>query len=283
VIDLHTHTTASDGRDTPVELVARAADRGVTLLAVTDHDTVAGCDSAAAACARAGIAFVNGIEITAMRDGGDVHVLGYFFDHRSAALLQFLEQQRHRRIDRVREMVGRLATHGIHLDPESIVRPAIDDPSKSAGRPWIARALVDAGVVADNNQAFERWLIRGRPAYVPREAAAPAEVFTRIHQAGGIVSLAHPILVGHDEWIDEFAADGLDALEVYHSDHDAAANRRYLEIAARLKLGISGGSDYHGDPSHGPIEPGSVALPQADYDGLRARIRASASGPVTSS
>lgn len=248
------------------------------MLAVTDHDTVAGCDAAEAACTAAGIAFVNGIEITALHDGGDIHVLGYFFDRRAPALLQFLEAQRGARIDRVREMIGNLAAHGIALDEQAIVKPAIDDSSKAAGRPWIARALVAGGFVADTNEAFARWLARGRPAFVPRRAASPAEVCERIHAAGGIASLAHPVLIGHDEWIDRFAASGLDAIEAYHSDHDEAAVAKYLEIAARLNLAVSGGSDYHGDPAHGPIVPGSVSLPRSDYDRLRATRRATASG-----
>ncbi len=206
MIDLHTHTTASDGRDTPAELVARAAAAGVSVLAVTDHDTVAGCEAAATAAAAAGIEFVDGIEITAMRAGGDVHVLGYFFDRHSPALLDFLQQQRLQRIERVREMVARLAVNGIELNADAIVQPAIENPAKSAGRPWIARALVAAGVVADANEAFAKWLSRGRPGYVPRAAASPAEVFARIHDAGGIASLAHPSLVGQDSWIDEFAS-----------------------------------------------------------------------------
>ena len=173
MIDLHTHTTASDGRDTPAELVARAAAAGVSVLAVTDHDTVAGCEAAATAAAAAGIGFVDGIEITALRAGGDVHLLGYFFDRHSPALLVFLQQQRLQRIERVREMVARLAANGIALNADAIVQPAIENPAKSAGRPWIARALVAAGVVADANEAFAKWLSRGRPGYVPRAAASP--------------------------------------------------------------------------------------------------------------
>jgi predicted metal-dependent phosphoesterase TrpH len=269
LIDLHTHTTASDGRLVAADLVARAAAAGVTVLAVTDHDTIGGCEAAESACRSAGIAFVNGIEVTAARDDSDVHVLAYFFDRTAPALLEFLAEQRRRRIDRVRQMVARLETHRIHLDAEAIVGPALDDPSQSAGRPWIARALVTGGFVKNTNEAFDRWLTRGKPAYVPRAASSPRDVFARIHAAGGIVSLAHPLLVGHDEWLEEFAADGLDALEAYHSDHDAATTAHYLQIARRLGLAVSGGSDFHGDPSHGPRQPGDVSLPQAEYDRLR--------------
>ena len=190
MIDLHTHTTESDGRCAPAELVARAAAAGVTVLAVTDHDTVGGCDAAAAACVAAGMTFITGIEITAMRDDDDVHVLGYFIDVTAPALHMFVSEQRRRRIDRLRQMVVRLAALGIELDADAILRPALEDPRKSAGRPWIARALVDGGHVANTDEAFDRWLERGKPAFLPRLGASPAEVISRIHAAKGLASLA---------------------------------------------------------------------------------------------
>jgi predicted metal-dependent phosphoesterase TrpH len=269
LIDLHTHTTASDGRCTPAELVARAAAAGVTVLGVTDHDTVAACAEVASACEARGIEAVPGIEITATVDGADVHVLGYFLDTRSPALLQFLAGQRQRRIERVRAMVAQLGRHGIVLDGDAITAPAIADPSRAAGRPWIARALVDGGHVATTDEAFDTWLARGRPAFVPRTGARPEEVFERVHAAGGIASLAHPVLVGHDEWIGPFAAAGLDALEAYHSNHDEAATAHYLALARTYALRVSGGSDFHGDPSHGPVSPGAVALPAEHFEVLR--------------
>lgn len=273
MIDLHTHTTASDGRCTPAELVARASAAGVTVLSVTDHDTLAGCGAAAAACAAGGLEFVPGIEMTAVADRADVHVLGYFVDPQSFALETFLAEQRRRRIDRVRQMVDRLGAHGIALDADAILRPGLNDTSRAVGRPWIARALVAAGHVADSNEAFHRWLGRGRPAFVPRTGASPSEVFARIHEAGGIASLAHPVLVAHDEWLPGFAGDGLDAIEAYHIDHDASATRHYVALAERLGLAVTGGSDYHGDPSHGSGGPGSVSLPRDAYERLKARIK----------
>jgi predicted metal-dependent phosphoesterase TrpH len=270
LIDLHTHTTASDGRCAPAELVARAVAAGVTVLAVTDHDTVAGCDPAADACDAAGIAFVPGIEITAVEDGVDVHVLGYYIDRQSARLHSFLAEQRRRRVDRVREMIDRLARLGVQLDADLILRPGLEDAGKSAGRPWIARALVAGGHVANTAEAFDRWLSRGRPAFVPRLAAPPEEVFARIHDAAGIASVAHPGLLSRDAWLPVFASAGVDALEAYHTDHDAAETARYVAAAARLHLAVTGGSDYHGDQSHGGAEPGSVALPRAAYDRLLA-------------
>jgi predicted metal-dependent phosphoesterase TrpH len=271
LIDLHTHTTASDGRDSPQGLVASAAAAGVTILSVTDHDTVSGSLAAVAACREAGIELVAGIEITSVVNGRDVHVLGYFIDPGSEHLAAFLRAQRNHRIDRVRQMVERLGTLGITLDAEAILAPALGDKTVAVGRPWIARSLVAAGYAATTSEAFERWLVHGRPAFVPRTGAAPAEVFDRIHEAGGLASLAHPILTRHDEWLPGFAAEGLDALEVYHTDHDAAATRHYLDLAAHLQLLVTGGSDYHGDESHGSPAPGSVSLPREAFERLKAR------------
>jgi 3',5'-nucleoside bisphosphate phosphatase len=288
MIDLHTHTTASDGRYPPDELVARAAAAGVTVLSVTDHDTVSGCAAASLAAEESGIQFVPGIEITAVLgnlDRGDIHVLGYFIDPHSPALLTFLSEQRRRRLDRVRRMVERLASCGIALDADAILQPGIDDPSKAVGRPWIARALVAGGFVKTTREAFDVWLASGRPGFIAREAAAPAEVFARIHDAGGIASIAHPGLVGHDEWIPGFAADGLDAIEVYHSSHDALATARYRAMARDLNLAMSGGSDFHDGDAHGGARPGSVSLPRDAFDQLlrRAATRASASAADSSS
>jgi predicted metal-dependent phosphoesterase TrpH len=165
----------------------------------------------------------------------------------------------------------------------------MDDLSKSAGRPWIARALVDAGHVASTSEAFTRWLGRDSPGFVPRSGATPQAVFDQIHTAGGMASLAHPGLYQHDEWIGGFVESGLDAIEAYHSRHDLSVTAMYLNLADRLGVVVTGGSDYHGDPSHGPPAPGSVSLPQpafdrlAAYASLRATSRASDSDSSTSS
>ena len=248
--------------------MVRAARAGVSVLSVTDHDTMSGCGAVAAACSSAGIEFVTGIELTAVRGATDVHVLGYFINRRSPALLDFLAAQRRQRIDRVRRMIDRLAGFGVRLDADAILQPGVADAGKAAGRPWIAWALVAAGHVQTTDEAFDRWLSRGRPAFVPRVGATPEEVFIRIHEAGGVASLAHPGLLGCDEWIPGFVTAGLDAIEVYHSGHDTDATVRYQKLAAKHNLGISGGSDYHADEHHGAGGPGSVSLPRADFDRL---------------
>ena len=280
MIDLHTHTTASDGRCTPEELASRAAAAGVTTLGLTDHDTVGGCAATARACAYFGIDFVPGIEITAVAAERDVHVLGYFFDIESVSLLAFLAEQRRRRVDRVREMLDRLAALGMRLDTDAILKPGLDDSTRAVGRPWIARALVEGGHVATVNEAFDRWLSRGRPGFIPRIGADPAEVFARVHDAGGIASLAHPVLVQHDAWIPVFAESGLDAVEAYHSRHDAADTDRYLAVAHDLNLLVTGGSDYHADEEHGGGGPGSVSLPDNHFERLLKRVGRTSPGRV---
>lgn len=242
------------------------------MLGVTDHDTVAACSPAAVACRAHNIEFVAGIEITAVRDDLDVHTLGYFIDFDSPALSSFLDEQRRRRLERLREIADRLRTFGIVLDIDAIMRPAVSDPAMAVGRPWIARALVTAGHVASVAEAFERWLGRGRPAFVPRVAAAPEEVISRIHEVGGVASIAHPRLLDRDEWLPGLVGAGLDAIEAYHPDHDAATTERYLALAETFGVAVSGGSDYHADLSHGEL--GSVSLPQDAYERLiRAKVK----------
>jgi hypothetical protein len=169
-------------------------------------------------------------------------------------------------------MAMRLRSYGVSIDTDAILQPALDDPSIAVGRPWIARALVAGGYVSSTAEAFDTWLARGRPAFVPRAGAPPEDVFRRIHDAGGVASLAHPGLLDHDDWIPEFAAAGLDAVEAYHSEHDTLMTATYLSIAKRFALGISGGSDYHADEAHGAIRLGLVALPREDFDHLQ-RLR----------
>ena len=272
MIDLHTHTTASDGLCLPAELVNRAASAGVTILGVTDHDTVAALAEVAYRCRQAGIGFVPGIEITAIAGASDVHVLGYFLDPLSPILHEFLVGQREHRLERARTIGARLDDHGLPLDMEALVRPAIDDPSRVVGRPWLARAMVEAGYVADTIEAFDRWLGEGCPAYVPRFGAGPEEVVRLIHDAGGIASLAHPGLLKRDDFVGALAAAGMDALEAFHNDHTPEMTATYLASARRHGLAVSGGSDFHGD-LHGAAEPGAVSLPPEEFERLRARAK----------
>jgi predicted metal-dependent phosphoesterase TrpH len=265
-IDLHLHTTASDGLLAPEHLVARAVEAGVSILSVTDHDTVAGLPAAADAASRLGVRLVTGIEITAVEKDRDVHLLGYFFDPSDGGLSSFLSKQRDDRMRRVREMGARLRHLGCEID----VQPLLDraNAGQSVGRPAIADALVASGHVADRNDAFARLLGRGRPAFIPRRGVSGADVIRVIHEAGGIASLAHPGVLQQDELIPGLVDAGLDALEVRHSDHPPPLQAHYAAMTERLNLGRSGGSDYHGEGLHRACRIGGVSLPRDEFDRL---------------
>ena len=271
MIDLHLHTTASDGRGSPEDVIKAARSARLQVVSIVDHDTVAGLPGAARACAVLGVELVSGIEITAVRQGEDVHVLGYFFDPEAAMLVQFLEAQRVDRVRRVEEMLGRLADLGVRLDRRDVLNDEVLRPGRAAGRPLIARAMVRAGIVRTSTEAFDFYLGQNGAAFVARRGSSPEEVVSIIHGAGGIASLAHPGMLGHDEWLDRAGSDGFDAIEAYHSSHSDDTTARCRAAATRLGLGISGGSDYHGDPSHGPARPGETLLPEAAYADLCVR------------
>lgn len=269
MIDLHLHTTASDGRLQPAELVRQSVAAGLTIISITDHDTVAGLEEGRRGANEAGIRLVNGIEITAIEHGRDVHVLGYFFDPRSSVLLKFLEGQRQERIRRAREMAARLLQLGCSVDIESAIASLA--PGGSIGRPALADALVDAGHASDRRDAFDRLLGEGRPAYVARTGAPLCTVVEKIRSAGGIASLAHPGLTAMDEDIPRFVAAGLTALEARHSDHCPDTEQWYRRLAASFGLVVTGGSDFHADPAHHGNVLGGVPLSAEDFTALEFR------------
>ncbi len=276
-VDLHLHTTASDGRATPRELVAYAIAGGVSVMAATDHDTTAASAEVEAAAREHGIEAVTGIEITAVDDGRDVHVLGYFVNTSDAALASFLAAQRANRIARVEAIGARLAELGAPVDVDAIVARARREPNRSVGRPQVARAMVDAGHAIDTRAAFDRWLGEGQPGFVPRTGATAEAVIEIIHRAGGLASVAHPGKTRIDTRLVSLVDAGLDALEAFHPNHDAAMVARYTGLAADFGLLVTGGSDFHGDPAHG-LTPGSVTLPAAHWRRLLDRHHARGTG-----
>lgn len=273
MIDLHLHTTASDGACAPATLVQRAWMSGLRTIAVTDHDTTAGLAEAARAAATYGVRLVNGIEITSVVDTRDVHLLAYFFDPEDRALHDFLRAQRTDRQERAREIGRRLADLGKPVDLTPLLDRAAAEPGFSIGRPAIAQALVDAGHVADRNTAFDTLIGDGRPACVQRSGASPAEVAAIVRRAGGIVSLAHPVLL-RDQASVPTIASALDAIEVVHSEHEPDDTRRYRATAAALGLAVSGGSDFHGETRGTRAVLGIVTLPDDDFAALETRARA---------
>jgi predicted metal-dependent phosphoesterase TrpH len=290
MIDLHLHTTASDGRLSPVDLVARAAAAGLTTISVTDHDTVAAIAEATGAARAAGMRVVSGIEITAVDQERDVHVLGYFFDPGSAPLASLLERQRALRVSRVREIAARLETLGLPVDVDSVLLSAAARPGSSIGRPQLARELLKAGYVASVQEAFDAWLASGRPAFVPRTGPGPAAVVDAVHEAGGVASLAHPGVTRRDDLIRPLVDSGLDAIEAYHADHSPQDEQGYRDLAARLGILVTGGSDFHGEeprddagrPAAAPAPAGPrsrrstlglIALPPEAFAQLEDRAR----------
>jgi predicted metal-dependent phosphoesterase TrpH len=269
VIDLHLHTTASDGRSTPRELVALASDAGLTVMAATDHDTTAAVAEVAALAREQRIHPVSGIEITAVHEGLDVHVLGYFIASDSPPLQRFLAAQRQTRVARVEAIGARLAELGMPVDLTQSLDEARLGGGRAIGRPQVARAMVAAGHVPTVQEAFDRWLAHGRPAFVPRSGASPEAVIAIIHGARGLASLAHPGRTRIDERIQALRDAGLDALEAFHSDHSPPEAARYADLADTLGLLCTGGSDFHGEPSR-LVSPGSSNLPPDRWQQLMA-------------
>jgi predicted metal-dependent phosphoesterase TrpH len=265
LIDLHLHTTASDGADTPEALVANCVAAGLSVIAVTDHDTIEAVPAVEAAARRSGLRFVPGIEITAVWQQQDVHVLGYFLDHRAPALVAFLADQLQDRIRRARVMGSRLEALGVPIDIERVIASA---GGKPVLRPSIAQALADAGHAEGRRDAFDRYVGEGRPAFEPRNGVTIEDAIQIINDTGGLASLAHPGLTGIDDIIADLARAGLGAIEVYHTDHAASDTRRYLALARRLNLGVTGGSDYHGDQLHHPGGLGRFGVPADDFNDL---------------
>jgi predicted metal-dependent phosphoesterase TrpH len=271
VIDLHLHTTASDGLSTPDALVARTAAAGLTTIAVTDHDTLAAIPAVRQAAAQVGIRVIPGLEVTAVENGQDVHVLGYFVEPGDPELERFLDAQRADRRRRVEEMIERLAELGMPIESNNLGGEAAQAAGRALGRPLVARALVEAGHARDIGDAFDRLLGHGRPAFVARRGASPVEVIGVLNRAGGLASFAHPGKLGLDGLIGELAAAGLAAIEAFHPDHTAKDVARYRRLAADLGLAVTGGSDFHG-PGAGRVDAlGEVVLPAEELAAFEAR------------
>lgn len=243
-VDLHNHSTFSDGDLTPTALVTLAAKRGVTHLALTDHDTTAGLDEAHAAGEVHGVTIIDGVELSAW-SRRELHVLGYHVDRTHAPLVERLDAQRQARIERVHTIGDRLAALGKPIDVEAVMASA----HGNVGRPHIARALVQAGWVRSMNAAFQRFLGDGQPAYVPATRLPVSEAIELIHAAGGVAVLAHPGVGDVDAQVPDFVAAGLDGLECHHPAHDAAKTQHYVTMARLLGLCETGGSDFH-SPKH---------------------------------
>ncbi len=269
-VDLHLHSTASDGTVRPAEVVREAAERGVAGLSLTDHDTVAGIEEAAAESKRRGLAFLVGAELSANEPGRSVHLLAYGFDPSDARLLRFMEAYTEDRVRRARRIVERLNEIGVSLSYEDVEAEAgLAAPTRA----HVARALLRRGAAASHDRVFRRWLSRGRPAFVEKRATPPREVIRRVHEAGGVAVLAHPGRTYGAADVRRWVGEGLDGVEVLHPENSPAVRRSMDALARELGLLRAGGSDWHGPDTHrAPI--GSEPVPAAWMDAIAARTRA---------
>jgi predicted metal-dependent phosphoesterase TrpH len=269
-IDLHTHSNRSDGTFEPVEVVRLAAERGLDVVALTDHDTTDGLAEALTTGAEVGVEMVPGVEFSAEYERTSIHVLCYWMDVESAELQAELQRLRDDRFRRGELMVEKLQNLGFDI---SFLRVREIAGGENIVRPHVAQAMVEAGVVATEKEAFDLWIADGRPAHVAKHALDPVDAVALIRSAGGVCVLAHPGMWGDassvpEELIAAMAGAGMGGLEVDHPDHDDAKREHYRGLAGRLGLVPTGGSDCHGE-RYEPVRLGSSLCDADSFAALR--------------
>ena len=274
-VDLHSHTTASDGALPPRELVRLAVRQGVRVLAITDHDSTDGLAEAMDEAAKhPPLEIVPGLEINcdvpAGPSGGaaEVHVLGYCVDWEADWFQQFLREQRDERRQRVHRIAERLAELGMPIDPDEVFAIVKEG---SAGRPHVAQVMLKRGYVKSVREAFDKYLRAGGPANVPRKRLTPAEAVRIVRQARGVPVLAHPGLADRDDLIPELVSAGLMGIETYYPEHSASQTAAYRALCTKLGLVATGGSDYHGSQIGQAHKPGTPSIPLSVWEELKAR------------
>jgi predicted metal-dependent phosphoesterase TrpH len=273
IADLHSHTTCSDGYTPPRELVRLAKAGGVEVLAVTDHDTVEALPECLDEARAQGLRVLPGIEMSAIFEGADVHVLGYGIDHAAPDLQGTLGGLLEKRRSRVSAICVKLGVLGVTLDPKEVLEEA---GGKSVGRRHVARVMVKKGIVASLSEAFSRFLGTDSPANVPAGEMSPAEAATFIRRHGGLAVLAHPGFLEDDPKVERVldTAPGIRGIEVFHRYRSPRRHLRYLEMARKRDLVITGGSDFHGDRNPRNAALGSMIYPSAHWKDFEKRLRA---------
>jgi len=268
-VDLHLHTTHSDGTRSPAETVHAAVEYGFAAIAVTDHDTVSGVPETLEAGRQLGIDVLTGIEITVEHGGHRMHILGYGIDPDHDELRATVDRLQRGRFDRAKKIVDRLDELGVTIDFDRLVEAA--GPG-NIGRLHIARAIYEQGAVGTVQGAFRRYIGRGKPAYFGRLSISPKDTLDLLHAAGGLAVLAHPKLDGAGRTIPDLVPVGLDGIEVYHARHGPADVERYKAVADEYGLLKTGGSDCHGPSYDEPPLLGTVRVPYRYYDRLRRKL-----------
>ena len=268
--DLHLHSTASDGSHPPAEVVALAGEAGLVTIALTDHDTLGGVAEAQRAADVANMRVIAGCEFSVAAPWGEMHLLGYFLPEQDDVLDRFLMEQREARSARMREIVRRLQASGAGVDLEAVLAESGGD---AVGRPHAARALMSAGHVRDVNEAFHRYLGRGRPAFVPKVLPPLEEVTALVARTGGVTSAAHLRNRATRAALQRLKEAGVDAVEVYHPVHDAALRARLETLVPEIGMLRSGGTDWHGEreaDAEGRAHLGEITIPGEWVDALDA-------------
>jgi predicted metal-dependent phosphoesterase TrpH len=266
LVDLHTHTTFSDGLYTPEELVAAAKQAGLAAVAVTDHDAVGGIERATAAGRELGIEVVPGVEMSCNTNGFDVHLLGYYVDLRDQAVLDFFEMVRRKRAERAEKMVAKLAELGFAVSIERVRELA---HGAATGRPHVAQAIVEAGVAANTEEAFSRYIGYDGPAYFPKMQLSPVDAIEFVHKHGGVAVVAHPGTYHNDAALYSVIAAGADGIEVWHPDHQQRSVDHYNEVATKNGLIMTGGSDCHGGRKQGRTTIGQLTVAYKYLQGIK--------------
>ncbi len=265
--DLHVHSTASDGTSTPSELVAAALDSDLDVLAIADHDSVAGLAESARAALGTRLTLVPAVELSAVSaDGLDVHILAYFVDPSDPGLIRALEELRAARFRRAESMVDALAGAGYEVTLDDVL--ALSDGG-AVGRSHVARALVGSGAAESVSDAFRRLIGRGMPFYVPKDSRSPETVIAAVRGFGAIPVLAHPGVTQADPLVPSLVEAGLLGIEAYHADHTPAQREHYAAWARRLDLLVTGGTDFHGHAAPNPAL-GSIEIPPEAVEALLA-------------
>ena len=271
-IDLHIHTTASDGRFTPAEIVRKAQENGLAYIAITDHDSVDGVIQAREAAGRfPGITVISGVEINTDIPSGELHILGYLVDCDNQELTATLERLRNSRIERAKKIVAKLQGLGVNIGYQRVRELAGEG---SIGRPHIAQAMLEKGYIATFKEAFIKYIGHGGPAYVGRDKITPAEATQLILRAQGIPVLAHPFTIENPEpLISELKSEGLMGLEVYYGSHSTEQVQESLRIAQKYDLVPTGGTDFHGLDTLMELPLGGVEVPLESVERLLALAR----------